>query len=769
MAYIKSRKHAAPRQSAFMVPAALGLMAMSAAAQTTAPPTEPKKPESAQEVTLPPVKAKATVPETDFKADAVASPKFTQPLVDTPQTITVIKKELMQQQSATTLTEALRNTPGVTLQLGENGNTTTGDGIFMRGFDTSNSIFVDGIRDLGNISRDMFNIEQVEVVKGPSGSDNGRGASSGYVNLVSKMAGQEAFNNGSIVLGTDQRIRATADLNKPLDLGIPGSALRLNVMAQDYGVPGRDEVENKSFGFAPSLAFGLGTPTRAYFNYLYVKQNNVPDGGVSTFGMPGYVLATATPANRAGAAVDPSNYYGSLGDYNDVTVNMFTAKIEHEFAPGIVLRNTTRMGHTAQDYVITGVNGVLSSAADPNAWQVARSRQGRHQTNEILTNQTNLATSFATGSVTHDLSTGIELTYERQNQENALTLTDSATLPASLRQPRANLYNPSTGDVFLTPPATGAYTKGQTLTAAVYGFDTLKFNEQWLATAGLRWEKFHTETNSATYTAPTTTAAGFLTQNGPLAITDDLLSWKLGAVFKPATEGSIYAAVSNSYQPPGGTNFQLANGGNSQSRTDFVPQEASNIELGAKWDLLGGKLGLTGAIYRAENKNEIVSDGGSPAIYSQIGKRRVDGLELGVVGQVTPELNLNAGFAYMDSEIMQGNSGTAGNAIVYTPKITFTSWVSYKLLPALTLGGGVRYIDTVARTSNPNVTVGVVEVEPYWVADAMVSYDVTKNVSLQLNLNNLFDKEYVASVNNGGTRYTPGVARNALLTANLSF
>jgi catecholate siderophore receptor len=763
LAYIKSRKHAAPRQSAFMVPAALGLMAMSAAAQTT-PPTEPKKPDSAQEVTLPPVKAKATVPETDFKADAVASPKFTQPLVDTPQTITVIKKELLQQQVATTLTEALRNTPGITLQLGENGNTTTGDGIFMRGFDTSNSIFVDGIRDMGAVSRDMFNIEQVEVVKGPSGSDNGRGASSGYVNLVSKQAGTEAFNNGSVSLGTDQRIRATADLNTPLDLAIPGSALRLNVMAQDYGVPGRNEVENKSFGFAPSVAFGLGTPTRATFNYLYVKQNNVPDGGVSTFGMPGYTVSQptnpATPRNQGGAPVDPSNYYGSLGDYNDATVNMFTAKIEHDFAPGIVLRNSTRMGHTVQDYQLTGVNAVTSAVGtEPSSWTVARSRQGRHQSNEILTNQTNLQTAFKTGSVEHDLSTGIELTYERQNQVNKVIPRGA---PA---QSPANLYNPSVGDEFQPSVDTGAYTKGSTLTAAAYGFDTLKFNEQWLATAGLRWEKFHTESNSATYS----TTTGVLTQNGPLSVNDNLLSWKLGGVFKPAPTGSIYAAVSNSYQPPGGTNFQLANGGNSQSRTDFEPQEASNIELGTKWDLLDGKLGLTGAIYRAENKNEIVSDGGTPATYSQIGKRRVDGLELGLVGQVTPELNLNAGFAYMDAEILQGTAANTGGVIVYTPKLTFTSWVSYKLLPALTIGGGVRYVDTVARTSNATVTSGVVTVDDYWLADAMVSYDVSKNVSLQLNLNNLFDEEYVASVNSGGSRYTPGVARNAMLTANLAF
>ena len=765
MAYIKSRKHAAPRQSVLSHPAAIGLMAfaMPVAAQIAEPV---KKPESAPEVTLPPVRAKASVtPTVDFKADTVASPKFTQPLVDTPQTITVIKKDVLQQQVATTLAEALRNTPGITLQLGENGNTQTGDSIFMRGFDTTNSIFVDGIRDLGSISRDTFNIEQVEVIKGPSGSDNGRGASSGYVNLVSKVAGTESFNNASVSVGTSNRLRATADLNRRLDLAIPGSALRLNVMAQDYGTPGRDEVKSKRFGFAPSLVFGLGTPTRATFNYLYVDQKNRPDGGVSTFGLPGYNFASGVPA---GPAVDSSNYYGSLDDFDDVTLHMFTSKIEHDFGKGTTLRNTTRLGSTEQDYVLTGVNAVLYDAAAATPYTVARSRQGRHQTNHILTNQTNLSTEFATGSVKHSLSSGIEFIYEAQNQTNAQTLTNT-TLPASLQQPVANLYAPSTGDTFLMPPTKGAYAKGSTLSAAAYAFDTLKLSEQWLLNGGLRWEKFHTETNSATFTAATATAAESLVQNAPLSLTDSLLSWKLGAVFKPTADGSIYVTASNAFQPPGGSNFALNTSSTNQASPSTQAQEGSNIEVGTKWDLFGGKLAATAAAYRSENKNELVSDGAASPTFSQVGKRRVDGVELGLVGQVTPELNLSAGLAYMDPKIIRGTPANEGGVIVFSPKVTFSSWASYKLLPNLNLGGGVRYVDTVARSSNLGLAANLVNTESYWVADAMASYDINKNVSLQLNVYNLFDKEYVALVNNGGSRYIPGQPRNALLTANFKY
>jgi catecholate siderophore receptor len=769
MAHIKSRKHAPAFQNRLhpCATAALTLLALPAAVCAQQAPT-PAAPASAPSATtLPEVKAKAQA-ENLYKADVPSSPKFTQPLLDTPQTITVIKKEILKQQGATSLTEALRNTPGVTIQLGENGNTQTGDSIFMRGFDTSGSIFVDGIRDLGTISRDVFNLDQVEVIKGPSGSDNGRGTSSGYVNLSSKTAQRESISDAQFTVGTASRVRFTADLNRPLDLAIPGAALRLNVMAQDYGVPGRDEVKAKRWGIAPSLALGLGTPTRTYLNYLHIEQRNRPDGGVSTYGLPGYIGATSGP-------VDSSNYYGSMNDYDNVVLDMFTSRIEHDLAPGSTLRNTTRLGRTKQDLLVTGVNAVIAPNTAPSNlpyYSVARSRQGKQQDNEILTNQTNLTTEFSTWGLNNSLSTGFEFAYESQKNTTPQTLTNT-TLPTSLQQPVADLYNPSTGDAFLTPPYKGAYTRGSTLSAAVYAFDTLKLNERWMVNGGLRWEKFHTETNGSTFTAQTATAPESLVQNAPASLTDDLLSWKTGVVFKPAPDGSIYFNVSNSYQPPGGNNFALSTASNNANNPGLQPQEGSNIELGTKWDFFKGKMSVTAAIYRSENENELVSDGGSPAVFTQIGKRRVDGVELGVVGEVSKALNLSAGLAYMDPTIIRGvpagTSANQGGVIVFSPKVTFTSWATYKLPLGVTLGGGARYVDTVARTSNLSGATNLVNTPSYWVFDAMATYELTKTVSLQLNLYNLFDKEYIASINSGGSRYRPGEKRNALLSASVQF
>ena len=767
MSYIQSRKHAAARQprhrstialaaAAFALPGAV--LAQSAAAPAAAAS------QARGETTLPTVKVQAAAPENDYKADVVSSPKFTQPIVDTPQTITVIKKELLQQQGATTLSEALRNTPGVTMQLGENGSTQTGDSINLRGFDSSQSIFVDGVRDLGAVSRDVFNIDQVEVVKGPSGSDIGRGASSAYINLVSKTAQADgAFATGSLIGGTADRKRIVADLNTPI-AALAGSAVRLNLMAQDYGTPGRDDVKAKRWGVAPTATFGLGTGTRETLSYLHVQQDNRPDGGVSTFGLPGYGYVTPATATAPkivltpGPAVDPSNFYGLTSDFDHVKIDMFTSMLESDLAKGFTLRNTTRIGRTVEDVVVTGVNAVQTPTTGPDT--TTRSRQGRHQDNEILTNQTNLASEFQTFGLKNSLSTGFELTYERQKTATPTSVSGSA-----------DLYNPNPDDTMAMPKYYGTQTTGSTLTASAYAFETLNFSDSFLINGGARYDKFHTDTASATGTAPTTpTGSATLVNNAPLGLTDGLWSYKVGAVFKPAKNGSVYATYSDSKNPPGGTNFALSTQANSSAQAGLKPQEGTNIEFGTKWDLLGGDLLATAAVYRSENKNELVSDGAAVPTYSQVGKRRVQGVELGLVGNVTKELSVSVGYSHMDSKILAAAVATQGGVLVFSPVNTFTSWLTYKLPLGITVGGGMRYADSSARSSAVTAPTNYLLTAPsYWVGDAMASYDVTKNWQVQLNVYNLFDKKYMQSLNNGGSRYTPGPERNGLISLNAKF
>lgn len=771
MAHIRSRKHAHPLRlthSAAAV-AVLALPVATQAQQATPPAAAASAP--TRNAVLPEVKVKSAV-EVPYKAEAMSSPKFTQPLVDTPQTITVIKKELLREQGATTLAEALRNTPGVTMLAGENGNTSSGDSIFMRGFDTQGSIFVDGIRDLGSISRDVFNIEQVEVVKGPSGADNGRGASSGYVNLLTKVPFMDDYNTASFTLGTHSRKRATADLNRPIDIGIPGAAVRLNLVAQDYGVPGRHEVERKSYGFAPSIAFGLNTPTRMYFYLLHSQQDNRPDGGVPTIGLRSFYNSVLTPNGIKPPKVNSTNFYGSKSDDEDVNINMFTARIEHDLAPGVTLRNTSRYGRLTLESTLTGVNtlagiGTLASPSTNFAgYTVSRSRQGRDQTNEILTNQTNLSAEIGSGTFVHSVSGGVEFIHEKQK-------TPGFGLPTGVTQANANLYNPSTSDVFQTPVRNGTFSNGDTTSSALYLFDTLKVGEQWQLTAGYRFEHYNTDSSSAvvsTLTTYPTLPAGTLVHASPES-SGNLKSWKLGALYKPAPNGSVYVSTANSQQPPGGANFALSTAVNSANQAGLAPQKGRNVELGTKWEFNGGRLAVAGALFHSKNKNELVQDPVDPNTYTQVGSRRVKGAEVSVVGQVTDALHLSAGLAYVKTKITRAAATTQGGAIQFSPEFTFTSWATYRLPMGVTLGAGVRRVGNSVTSSNVDTSTlsGIYRIPGYWVADALVNYDVTKSLSLQLNVNNLFDKDYIASVNNGRSRYFPGVPRSALLTANLTF
>ena len=782
MPHIRSRKHALAPQSLFNRSAAIAFAAFAPGAVLAQATTA--------ETTLPEIKARA-VAENPYKAESVASPKFTQPLVDTPQTITVIKRELIQQQAAATLSEALRNSPGITLLLGENGSTQTGDAVVMRGFDTSASIFVDNIRDLGAISRDMFNIDQVEVVKGPSGADNGRGASSGYINLVTKAPTRRNAASASVMLGSANRVRATADINRTLDLGLPGTAVRLNLMKDEGGVPGRDAVRNRSFGIAPSLTVGLGTPTRFSVFALHTEARNRPDGGLPTIGLEGFSdAAFATGGALAGktlAPVDRHNFYGSLDDFNHTLVDMVTTKIEHDFGSGSVLTNTTRLGRSRQTYVIGGLSGTTAADgtscnrgwfnacdADSSQWTVLRSRQIAQRSNQILTNQTNLATEFDTAGMKHSVSGGIEFIHEKQTTP---TLTSAGTLPL------ANLYSPSTGDAFpainLVP--TGAYSRGSTLTAALYAFDTLTVTERLKLNAGIRWERFSTDFNGvtlATAAANPTLPVGTPIPSA-LSLKDDLVSLKFGALYKPAPNGSVYVSVANSQLPPGSAAFTLSAAANNANNTAYEPQRGLNLEAGTKWDWFDNRLAVAASVYRSENRNELAQDPIDPNTYTQVGKRRVQGVELSAAGQVTPVWDINLGLAFMDAKIVSGFTGAAnptqGGLLQWTPKLSFTAWTTYKQpfgLQGLTLGGGGRYVDSVVRSSVTQFTTaqsGLTGAPSYWVFDAMASYEVNKQLSLQLNLNNLLDKDYIASVNNSGKRYMPGAPRSAYLTANLKF
>ena len=768
MSHIKSRKHAANRFNPHMS-AAIAAMLLPLTGYANAAPDAPDAP--ADE----PVNKVLIVGATsnDFKADKASSNKYTEKLVDTAQTIQVIKKELIEQQGAVTLTEALRNTPGVgAFYLGENGSTNTGDAVYMRGFDTSSSIFVDGVRDVGSISRDVFNVEQIDVLKGPAGTDTGRSAPTGSINLVTKRPSMADAGTVSVTGGSASQKRATADYNTVLDAE-RGTALRINAVVQDSGIPGRDEVKNKRWAVAPSVAFGLGSATRVFVNLLHVKQDNIPDGGVPTIGLPGYVTPDPVklPGLTGAATVRSANFYGDASDYDNVKADMATVIVEHDFSPDNKLTNTSRWGKTKQDYLLTSFLGSAANitappGSNPSTWTLVRtSRTVKDQENKVLTNQTNLVTELGSGWIRHTVVSGLE--FSREEQDNISYLAASAGTLAP-----ANLYNPS-AHALLTPvnlAPSGVTAGGKLTTASVYAFDTVKFGEKWIVNGGVRVDHYKTEfVGNALATAalnPGVPVGSLVHSN--LDIDGNLTNGKLSVLYKPTTDSSVYGLVASSKLPPG-SNFTLSTATSSAQSINADPQETVTKEIGGKLDMLKQRLSLTLALYDTTVKNEVEQDP-TTLLYYQTGKKSVKGVELGVTGEIVRKWLISAGYTRMNTKVESGKITTASgiNNLAYTPKQAFTAWTSYTLPMGLQVGGGARFNDKLLRGTDGAVGTPAYT-NSYWVFDAMASYPLTKNIDLRLNVYNLGDKDYVAAINKSGYRYTPGTPRSGSLTANFRF
>lgn len=702
-----------------------------------------------------------------------ADPKFARPIADTTRTMTVVSEQVLKDQGVTNLTDALKNVPGVgAFFAGENGNSTTGDAVYMRGVDTSNSIYVDGIRDISSVSRDTFNTEQVEVIKGPSGSDYGRSAPSGSINMISKQPRLDSGIDASASLGSAYMRRGTLDINQTMG---ETSAFRLNLMGEKTHDAGRDNVKNERYGVAPSLAWGLGTENRLYLNYLHVTQHNTPDGGIPTVGLPGYSAPNAaTSALNGSGKVDTHNFYGTDSDYDDSTTDTATLRFEHDINDVTTLRNTTRWSRVKQDYLMTAVMGGANNITrpDPNnvdSWTWSRLANTKDVSNKILTNQTNLTTKFFTGSVGHDVSTGIEFTRETQTNYGV----------NAISPPAVNLYHPDSSVHIGGLNRNGANANGQTDTFGIYAFDTLQVTPDFELNGGIRLDSYRTEYDSASscggtgrgaVTCPTGVAKGSPVTTVDTAKSGNLVNWKAGALYHLTDNGNVYLNYAISQQPPGGSNFALAQGGtgSSANRTDFKPQKAKTSEIGTKWELLDKRLLLSAAVFRTDIENEVEQN--EDGTYSQYGKKRVEGYELSAVGNITPQWQIIGGYTQQHASVRSGKdvAQDGSSSLPYTPEHAFTLWSQYQATDALSVGAGARYIGSMHRGTDGAVGTPSFS-EGYWVADAKLGYRINRNLDLQLNVYNLFDEEYVSSINKSGYRYHPGEPRTWMLTANMHF
>ena len=753
-----------------------------AAAKKKAAPTSPvpQAPPAVAPVTerptTPPLPGQAgPVAPGQFNAEFVTSPKVTGPLLNTPQTVTVVPGTIIQQRKTTSLIQTLKQTPGITIDAGENGFASGGLQFGIRGFNSIGNVFVDGTRDNGAFPRDMFNVAQVEIFKGPA-ADNGRGGAGGYVNIVTKTPGLEDFVEVQAGIGFDEydsemRRRASTDVNQSSG----STAVRLNAFIEDGGVAGRDLAEANAYGVAPALAFGLGTETRAIFSYEHVERYDVPDAGVAFNRHPSTHATRIYGVGVEGAGPRPyirnlprDTAFGMSSDFDDVTADAVMARFEHDLSDSVTITNQTRWAKVDREaeYRIPGQGDQLPVQA-LNYYD----RQ-----NETFTNQTNLAARFSTGPFRHTLSTGVEYSHEES-------------------------------DGFRFSPTDPSRTNVDIDTIAGYLYDTIELSRHWQVVGGLRVEHYDAD---ITARFDDGTPGDF----DGVEETDTTVGGKIGIVYKPVREGSLYASYGTSVLPPGAylSNPDVSRPGNPADDTasfpGFIPGadpvRMHNYEVGVKWDWLGGKLSTTAALFHTVKENVAFGDP-TNIVY---GEQEVQGIELGIAGNLTDRWKVFGGLTVLDSERKHGSevdavlrgtppngdyyrgnpvnntdtdpnwggpvTTTNGDELAFTPNVFATLWTTYDVTDAFTVGGGFQYVgeswigrpDDATRVI-PNGKFG--KLPDYFLVNLYASYDITENIELSLNVDNVFDELYLTSTNWNGRWGYLGPPRTYWLNANVKF
>jgi catecholate siderophore receptor len=585
--------------------------------------------------------------------------------------------------------------------------------------------------------------------------------------MVSKSAKAENFSNASVGLGTSKYHRVTADVNRTMG---DNAAVRLNLMGHENHVAGHNkEVYGDRWGFAPSVAFGLTGPTKVNLSYYHYKSSELPDAGVP-FDNP-----FTTGANVAKS----ETFYGLVDrDFRDTKSDIGTIDIKHEFGNGLAFRNVTRYGKTGNEYVYT-----LPDDSKGNVvlyGTVWRRHNSRNVETESLANASSLTGSLVAAGIKHSFTTGVEVSREVTDRATYLfspgtnnPLTKTSTCPTA---GAATLYNCTT---LVNPNPYDPWTVGQVRSVApndtnvhsnsrsVYGFDTIEFNPQWLLNVGLRWDEFRTRLHTNANTAVTPVVAAINAENK-----STFANYQAGLVYKPAANSSIYVSYGTSSTPPGNDGGDGVDG-LTVAIQNLKPQDSKNFELGTKWEILARKLSVSGAIFASKMNNArvTVADGTT----QNVGEKKVKGVELGVSGALTANWQVFGGYTWLDAESGDNcfvNFGTSaapnyksctGNAFPATPKQSASLWTSYTLMQGLVIGGGVNAVSKI-WSNNQNTKF----VPGYTRWDAMASYDVNKNISLQLNIQNLTDKLYYDKV--GSNHYAGvGVGRTAILTANFRY
>lgn len=724
------------------------------------------------------------------------SPKYTASLLDLPQTVNVISQETIQNTASSTLMEALRTVPGITFGAGEGGSP-LGDRPFIRGMDTQSSVYVDGIQDIAAQSREVFDVDSIEVQEGPGGAYGGRGTGGGNINMNSKLANRKNFIAGSFMPGTSTYLRGTVDGNTTFNRYASG---RLTGMWTNANEADRDAVHNARWGVAPSLALGLGHPYRVILDYYHLVDNNLPDSGIpynnpskTPTDDPGPLLykagngepiasapMLAVTAGGANSPLASRNTFWGLTDRDKDrdTEKVATGRIEHDlFNERALLRNTFRYERTEQNYIWT-----LPDDSMGNMYYGLLFRRVNDRVAAVFTddNQTDLSGSLKTAKIQHSYATGIEFSKERGNNDSyTVTATQAfsitpATPTASETCPTGagaasgynctKLFSPSYNDPWTSVssnilPLNHNPTHSTEVTQSAYGFDTIVFNKHFQSTVGGRFDHY-----DSTY-SPAKSATAIAKQE----VINNIGTYIAGLTYKPAAPYSIYGTVSTAAIPAGNALAQgvdpdaLSTAGNNELQPERIREE----EFGAKRSLAGGRAIAKVDFFRMDITNVRITN--ADGTVSVAGNDRTLGAEAGISGQITRKWQFTGGYEYLDAILVNaGGTGAAngaanGQAMPNEAKHSVSITSSYRVIRHLNVGGGLYGMTRVWGSQVNNKWV-----PGYFREDLFANYEINRHLDLQGNVQNLGNTFYYQQAYQ--THYAiPAAGRTAIFGINVKY
>lgn len=682
---------------------------------------------SAQTATLPAITV--TGQQEGYAAkSATTATKTDTPLIDTPQSISVVTRQEMQDRSVQSLAEAARYVPGVGFAQGEGNRETP----IFRGISTTGDFFIDGIRDDVQYYRDLYNIERVEVFRGPNAMIFGRGATGGLINRASKQADWTPAYGGTLTLGSHQNRRLTADVNRPINDSV---SVRVNALYED-SESYRDGVTLERKGINPTVSWRSGR-TLLSAGYEYFKDDRVADRGIPSY---------------RGRPVDTSRstFFGNAGGSpTGSRLNAGSLYVEHRFDNGFVLKNRTRYSDQEKFY-----QNVFPGAVNAAGTEVAISAYNNATDRKSLFNQTDVTKEVMLGGMKHTLLGGVEL--GRQKTDN---FRNTGFFPGDVTSVSVPLSDPVT-DLPITyrQSATDADNSGKAKVLAAYVQDQIELTRQWQVIVGLRYDQFKMDFTNH--------------RNGQnIDTTDDLVSPRIGVIFKPVDNLALYANYSIAYQPRAGDQLSSLN----VTNAELDPEKFKNYEVGAKWDI-SPRLAATAAIFRLDRTNVIVLDPTDPTNTRTMlsDGQRNEGFELGLTGQITPAWSVSGGYAYTKAEFVADTSATIreGARAAQVPRHTFALWNRYDFTPQIGAGLGVIHRSSMLAANEQIATAAApipnVTLPGYTRVDAAAFYRLNRQLGLQLNVENLFDKKYYLHANSN-SNITPGSPRAARVSLNAQF